>query len=431
MPSKINRVSFKQYVMPAACIVLALSGCSAPRIHPIYDQIDTEKKSLPDKVSAESLSLSGGFLRTEMIVELLSDRNLTMLEVTPVRSASDPQLARLAWDEREWSMPVALFKFVQLRLAAKGDATCIPDEKLPPRLRAVLVHPPIVAGTCLSMSISPVSSARHAIRLRKREGEMAYDRWELVDTASNRVEAFMSTSAPELRDGPNRDLWQFDNRYPHTNLLRLVDRSDAAQAPLGRFYMKRVVTASADPDPQLSGKSGPDMPVSTRWVAYPKPKSGFLDSEDWPKAVAEARTTGWGYYQRDLLERASGVRWNLNLAQVKMVNTGFDRLSYKVEAGDRGFYVSPASFDPEKRYWLSHYDAKGQLLWQVFVPRVTYQSGRRSCSGDFTLARATPEEIVFQRNCYASDDVEGMQQVEERVFKKKDIAAQLGRPNLN
>ncbi|MDM5180117.1 hypothetical protein PO883_23310 [Massilia sp. DJPM01] len=294
MPSKINRVSFKQCVMPAACIVLALSGCSTPKIHPIYDQIDKEKTGLPANVSTESLSLSGGFLRAPWIVELLSDRNLKMLEVTPVRSTYDPQLAALAWDEHEWTMPVALFKFVQFRLSVNGNVTCIPDEKLPSGLRRAIERPPIAPGTCLSMVISPVSTARHAIRLRKREGDMAYDRWELVDTANNRTEAFMSTSEPPLQQRPGRDLWQFDNRMPHTNLLGLVDRSDATQAPSERFYMKRVVAASAHPDPQISGKTGPEVPVLMRRVLYPKPKTGFFDSKDWPKAVTEARTTGVG-----------------------------------------------------------------------------------------------------------------------------------------
>ncbi|MDM5180118.1 hypothetical protein PO883_23315 [Massilia sp. DJPM01] len=134
-----------------------------------------------------------------------------------------------------------------------------------------------------------------------------------------------------------------------------------------------------------------------------------------------------------MLEQASGVRWNLNLnlppSDVHI--SSIDSPRFNVEAGDRGFYVSPDTYDPQKRQWLSHYDAKGQLLWQIFAPRIAYQSEHRTCSGHFKLARATHEEIVFQRNCYASDDVEGNQQVEERFIKKKDIAAQLGRPNLN
>ncbi|NHZ78730.1 hypothetical protein F2P44_05480 [Massilia sp. CCM 8695] len=429
MPSTFNQFISGAGLMPVACVVFALGGCSTPKIDPIYDQIDKEKLALPGKVSTESLSLSAGFLRAPWIVELLSDRNVKMLEVTPVRSTRDAQLARLAFDEGEWTMPVALFKFVQFRLALSGDATCIPDEKLRSGLRSALQSPPIAPGTCLSMVISPVSTARHAIRLRKREGGMAYDRWELVDTISSRTEAFMSTGESPLWQWPGRDLRQFDKREPHTNLLRLIDRSDTTQAPSDRFYVKRVVAASAHPDPQISGKTGADVPVSMRRVVYQKPKIGFLSSEDWPKAVTEARTKGWGYYQRDLLEQACGARWNLSLAQFETGRSTSDRITFKVEAGDRGFYVSPDTFDPQKREWLSHYDAKGQLLWQVFVPRVT--SEHRSCSGHFKLARATHEEIVFDRNCYASGDDEGFQQVEELFIKKKDIAAQLGRPNLN
>ncbi|NHZ96546.1 hypothetical protein [Massilia sp. CCM 8734] len=430
--STINSFGLAARLPLLASLCLALAACSTPRTPVVWIQIEKEKTTLPDGIAVESLSVSGDFLRAPWIIELLSDRNLKMLEIQPARSGYDPQLAALTYGESTWHMPVALFKFVQLRLAPKGDPSCLDDAKLPSELSRAIERPPVVADTCLAMMISPVSTATHSIRLRERDGDMRFNRWELVEAAGNKVLASLSTDNTSVTRGPGTELRLFDSRAPHTALLALANRSDASGPPSDRFYMKRIVVASAHPDPQLSGKSGADVPVSTRRLFYTKPKTGFLSSEDWPKAVTEARTTGWGDHHGDLLEQASGVRWNLDLSIAPEVpGSHIERPQFHVEAGDRGFYVRPDIFDPAKRHWLSRYDAQGKLLWQVFVVRTGYRAEDNDCSGKFELARATPQEIVFQRNCYGAGDVAGLQRVEELFIKKRDIAVQLGRTKLN
>lgn len=234
---------------PRLCLVLlsfalALGACQKPAaakrdtLWPVaVAHYAKEQPLLPEKVTTPSLRIDGGGLNEQWIIDLLRDRHLDMIEFSPVPSKQNPGSTRLAYQSYEqgtpgeWHYPIPPGHVAQLRWSHDGDPHCLTDEQLPLRIRHLIRSEPALPDSCLSIQISPTSSARIHLRHDPHSPLGApFARWVLFDTISQTVIAALTTL--DEANSPRRSVhFQGQRDTPYVALAALIDNRDAPRSP--------------------------------------------------------------------------------------------------------------------------------------------------------------------------------------------------------
>jgi hypothetical protein len=381
-----------------AWMVAGLAGCAhydeqaALQARAVERQNELEAPNLVKKIPAETFRLDLAVLNLSWLIEMLSQRNVQMIEIVPGPVYGDPQLSFIAstddWPPVGWRIPVARYMFVQLRLSSRGDPSCVQEGSVPGMMP---YHEPLHPQTCLSMKISPTSVAQFRIRyLTAQEAGGPYARWAMVDSQTGATVASLPTvDSPSRGTGLSRS-FVADSRMPYVTLLRLIDNRDAPRAAPYRSYFD--LSVQAEPSPARLGELDPSPEVDSTYqlvkdteVAGPAGYGAF--DEKWRKAVADAEQTGWGYEDGFVVDQRLGVRHRLTFANESV---------YKILAADRGFYVFPWDWSDAGTHRLARYDLSGRLEWKVGVRSPAQADGSTKCSiGPFAI-RSEPDALVLE-----------------------------------
>jgi hypothetical protein len=344
---------------------------------------------LPSSAMAESLRLDAPGLQPGWILDLLS-RNVEMVEIIPTPLPNDPQLAMLASGAGEfWTVPVATFKFVQLRLSSDGDPTCVPDRELHQQIRTRLRRQPFRPDTCLAMAFSSISEARFRIQYAAHPRGAPTGRWELFDSSRSVILGSLST-VDDPQKPARTSSFKGQANAPFATLAALVDNRDAPRRPPFRLYHARPVRATPPPvPPEWLPADTPAVTGTFHIRPYTEPETRALFRTDWAKAVEEADRTGWGHADSNaLLDQRNGTLIHLTFEDGSASNA--------IVAADKGFYVT-GPWRPDTPIWLSRYDAGGQLEWVVVVHVPDLPSKFGPC-GQVVL-EASSEHLTLARNC--------------------------------
>ncbi|MFM9899456.1 MAG: hypothetical protein ACKVOT_00420 [Polaromonas sp.] len=390
-----------------------------------------EMSLLPKKVAAETLRIDGAGLRAEWLLDLLSERNVQMVEISPTPSRIDPQRTRLArtgrgQDAGAWLYPVASYMFVQLRLSNDGDSTCVADKNLPSDMQGRIRRSPFLPNTCLSLTISPKSTARFHLRYNpNHELGAPFSKWELFDHLAGTLVGSLTTS--DESDSPviSRDFRVEDNE-PYVALAALVDNRDAPRLPPYKVYQNRNVRATQHPFGSDPARKVPLVKSTARFVNYTNKEFQLVFGEQWERALDEARGSGWGNYGQQLVDQQNGVVLRLLFGQNIYV---YER------AADAGFYVFSGNWLYDQNNWLNRYDANGTLIWQITVTPPSASEADAVCSPIHVQAvRTTSDELILEERCKnpakdkGSNNAGEYEPVRQIVVKKRDIEAALASP---
>ncbi len=379
------------------CLV-GLNGCGTGGVFEsdiikVSRQNELDMRGLPINIQADTLRLDSTALEINWLLEMLSRKNVQMIELVPRASATDPHrsyLASCGWMCPGWSMPVASYMFVQLRLSNHGDESCLPDSDLgyiAERLRNAPFHP----GTCLSMKTSLKSEARYRLRyVPKNESRTRFARWEMLDTQSGMVLASLST-ADEPGQAAITSQFQAQSNTPFVTLALLVDNRSAPRSQPYQIYLEQFVPAK--PQPFGSGAPEPVGQVASRYqfaeLTHEEARAAYSAwSEKWARAIQEAERTGWGYDDATLVDQSRGVRLRLH------TDSG-----PRILAGDAGFYVLPPWWADQDRNWVAYYDAQGRMAWKVWVMRPVGADDSTTCRVGPSHVKTNDDEIILEGYC--------------------------------
>lgn len=347
-------------------LALSLLGCRSTVSYAEKDAIDvghqnaSESAGLPKVIPADTLRLDSPTLEVPWLLELLSQRNVQMIEVAPQPLPNDPQLSRIApgpWGGTPWDMAIAPYMFVQLRLSKYGDESCS-TENVPNQNAFLRLHP----ETCLSVKTSLKSIARYRLRyVDKKESGGPYARWAMIDTKTDSTLASLPTvDKPGWASRTSR--FQSGSNVPFITLVRLVDNSASPRSAPYLAYLQKSVTANIRPSEVYFPEPNAQVRSSYQFVDYSQNQFRSMRQEwqvEWKQAVGEAERTSWGhYYGSELIDQSLGT--------VISFRTGSD-LASTVRVADHGFYVFPYNWKETDRNWLARYDSRGQFEWMTWI----------------------------------------------------------------
>lgn len=383
------------------CLLLGIAGCAHRAQRPADSAIEKaiaqsylEMKDLPAKVPADSIRLDAAGLQADWLVELFR-RNVGLIEIAPRPLPNDPQLSLVApasYGVKAWTMPVAAFMFVQLRLSRDGDPSCVHQSDLHYDLQGIR-RMPFRPDTCLAVTISPKSQARFHLRhVAAHPWGPPFAKWELFDTKESVTLAALTTIDPADRPARTSAFNHRSGNAPYVNLAFLVDNSSGV-ATSAQIYQRRSVAASSPP-PLASPQLPPNIPLVTgAWRANIYQQADFraVFNRSFESAVDEADRTGWGHSREGLIDARQRALLQLEFPGERQGRRAF--------AADRGFYVMPAQWRRDHPIWLSRYSAAGQLQWTVGVSTPDMPADRPNC-GDATV-ETDADSIVLVSPCLA------------------------------
>lgn len=386
---------------------------------------EKEMPLLPKKIAAETLRINGAGLKAAWLLDLLSERNVQMVEISPTPSIIDPQRTRLAWtgsgqDAGAWLYPVAPYMFVQLRLSHDGDVTCVADKELPSDMRGRIRRSPFLPNTCLSITISPKSTARFHLRYNpNHEQGTPFAKWELFDHLAGTVVASLTTA-----DEPNMPTHTSEfsvTQYSYVALAALVDNRDAPRSPPYQVYQNRNVRATQHPFGSDRARKVPLVRSTSQVVEYTKKDARLAFESNWEHALDEAKLSGWGNYFNQLVDQQNGLVLRLLFGQ--------DIYVYE-RAGDAGFYVFSPNWNDDQNNWLTRYDAQGNFIWEITVTPPVHSEAEDDCGPSFVRAlHTTSDELILEGRCKGRGPLNlGDDQVRKIFVNKREIEAALASP---
>lgn len=413
--------------LAALGLLISCGHSQSPWSRAIVQQ-EKEKPLLPRFIPAETLKIDGSGLRAAWLLDLLSERNVQMVEISPTPSLIDPQRSRLAFngsgqDAGEWLYSVASYMFVQLRLSRDGDGTCIADKDLPSDMQYRIRRSPFLPNTCLSLTISPKSAARFHLRYNSNhELGAPFAKWEIFDHGSGQLVAALTTAdQPNL---PSRSSsFSLETSPPYVGLATLIDNRDAPRSPPYQVYQNRNVRATQHPFGSDPARKVPHVKSTSRIVEYTEKEANLVFGWQWERALDEAKLSKWGNYFQQLVDQQSGAVLRLLFDQ---------NYSYEVRAADAGFYVFSSNWEHDHNNWLTRYDAQGRLIWEMTIKPPADSEADVGCGPSNVYSmHTTSDELILEGRCkYAAKgrgpyNAGDHQQVRQIIVKKRDIEAAL------
>lgn len=346
-------------------------------------------------------------IKKRIILQLLAERKLTFLEFK-VQQFKDGK-ERIAYKDGDadshWLTNRPIGSFVRIELGKTGDLAC-GDAAIWNGVDRDIVRPPFLHDTCLKVSYSDTPTARFVIRhnagTHPVNPKFAY--WQLVDQKNNTVLAQLTTSDQSTfatsvlggiaRDGENPET---DCRAPHKILVDHLLGQDQSQKAHPQVLRVVKVRASALPDELLQAHAVfPRLKPSIEVTGIDQSDWRAADARQWPDAVAQARKTGWGAYNSQLLD------WkNRQLISLTVTKNPSDPRRWTTSAGDDGFWVrsTRVSWDEEGKNLLAHYAADGHLRWAALVDASNLPVVEGSCEMVPHSMQFSRQDISFFKQC--------------------------------
>jgi hypothetical protein len=387
-----------------------------------------EMPLLPKKIAAETLRIDGSGLQAAWVLDLLSERNVQMVEISPTPSRVDPQRTVLAPNAEHagvWLYPVAPYMFVQLRLSHDGDSTCVADKDLPYDMQGQIRRAPFLPNTCLSLTISPKSTARFHLRYNpNHERGAPFAKWEIFDHLAGTVVGSLTTAdEPNM---PTRTSQFSVTQYSYVALAALVDNRDAPRSPPYQIYQYRDVRPMQYPRDPDSAQTKSNVSSTSQIVEYTDEESKSVFGWNWERALDEAKLSGWGIYDRQLVDQQNGAILRLRFEE---------KFRYEAYAADAGFYVLSSHWKVGRDNWLSRYDPQGKLIWEITIaPPNNFDTDADCGFVGVRTVHATSDELILEGSCSVAGKAREFynptrrHQVRKIIVKKRDIEAALASP---
>jgi len=319
-------------------------------------------------VAVESLLIESGRVEERKLAELLGSRGLKFVELR-ARAGQD-------WRTKQKTYGVDAFngdstmhfgvapgvKIVRVGLARKGDAACTKQDIW--GSRDFTGRPPIAPDACLRVDFEEQSRASHALRALPAEGHPGFIKWSLVEQASGKVFAGLTSSDDALHPSMQGGGGEAEQkaiaddivhcRSPHFSLMNLVygpARKPDERLSLGEQLVTLDIEA-AEPDNTGSWEAldVPEQAVSD-WSRGESARHGPA----WKDAFRIAQQSGWAGYADGVIDFKAGV-----VAAPRL--RARPGLRAEMRGSNQGFMAAWSS--GPNNLALAQFGTDGRLLWK-------------------------------------------------------------------
>lgn len=327
-----------------------------------------ELKQISAPVSVDSLLIESGIVDASKLRELLGARGLKFVELQ-ARSGkvggtkeNTYGVDAFSGDQTSHFEVAPGVKIVRVALTREGDKACTTEQIL--GLQAFRGYAPTAPNACPRVDLDTHSRASHALRALPPNGSRSLIKWALVEQATGKVLASLSSSdsplGPSRQGGGAKDEQKFIDddeihcRSPHFSLMNLVygpPRKQDERLTLGQ----RPVTLDFD-------AAQPDKPATWEAVGAPEEAVGDWSTREaarhgpaWKAAYHAAEQSGWAGYEQGVIDFKTGVILRPRRLAEPNRNT--------VVRGSNHGFMAAWSIGPNSLA-LAHFGLDGRLLWK-------------------------------------------------------------------
>lgn len=358
-----------------------------------------------------------GALRKRHILTLFAHRNLKFVELRVQQRPNGK--VEIAYPDGEgesgWGVSLPVGSFVRLELSREGDSRCLAETALPYGLNEKFNAPPFLPDTCLAATYSSVPTAGYAIAFADApEGtHSGFVNWQLTDTKNNAVLARLTDVRPDpwVSSGPDLSIDQtnLDNSCGarHTALVNRIRA--VSGAPFHPQVLVRTVVVAKQSPRQLNER------VQDFSALHPTAELFSMDDQEhskvmnpwsiraeWPRAISEAKDSGFASYDHELVDWQSKTLYRLQ-------TEGIQDKVYPWEAHPwrNGFLVWSGNTDwtSGAPQLLAFYSKSGELEWAKQIKVAKLPFSEYNCTGSPRAIQSFERSVKFYQSCrVASSD---------------------------
>lgn len=348
-------------------------------------------------------------LRLRHILTLFTQRNLKFVELmVQQRPNGKVEIAYPDGDGGGWGVSLPVGSFVRLELSRDGDSRCLAEAALPYGLQGKFNAPPFLPDTCLAVTYSSVPTARYSIAFANppQGASKGFVNWQLTDRKNNTVLASLTDVRPDpwVNSGSDlsRDQKNLDNSCGARHTA-LVNRLSAVNgAPLNPQILARTV-AVAKQSPKRLMESVLDFKVihpiaelfSMNDQEYSKVMNPWSIRAEWPRAISEAKDSGFASYDHELVDWESKTLYRLQ-------TEGNQSEVYPWEARPwgNGFLVWSGNTDwSSGAQLLAFYSKSGELEWAKQIKAEKLPFSEYTCTGSPRAIQSFERSVKFYKSC--------------------------------
>jgi hypothetical protein len=350
-------------------------------------------------------------LRKRHILTLFTHRKLKFVELMVQQRPNGT--VEIAYPDGEsgggWGVSLPVGSFVRLELSREGDSRCLADTALPYGLNGRINAPPFLPDTCLAATYSSVTTARYSIAFANlpQGASEGLIKWQLTDRKNNTVLASLTDVRPDPWVSSGSDLSTDQKEMDKSCGARhtaLVDRLRGVNgAPLHPQVLARTVVV-AKQSPKRLNESVLDLKVvhpsfelfSMDDQEYSKVMNPWSIPAEWPRAINEAKSSGFASYDRELVDWESRSLYRLQIGG----NLG-EAYPWQSHPFGNGFLVWSGNTDWSSgaSQLLAFYSKSGVLEWAKQIKVEKFPSSEYTCSGAPRSVQSSERSVKFYQGC--------------------------------
>jgi hypothetical protein len=350
-------------------------------------------------------------LRQRHILTLFTHRNLKFVELM-VQQRPDGKV-QIAYPDGEgesgWGVELPVGSFVRLELSREGDSRCLTETALPFGLKGKFTVPPFLPDTCLAATYSNVPTARYSISFANlpQGASKGSGNWQLKDREKNTALASLTDVPPNPWVQSGWDLSTDQTKPGQTCGSRhtaLVDRLWAVnRAPLQAQLLARTVVI-AKQSPKRLNERVLDFKVihpnaelfSMDDNEYSKVMNPWSIPAEWPRAISQAKDSGFAPYDRELVDWESKTIYRLQTE-----GSQGEVYPWETHPWGNGFLVWSGNTDWSSGapQLLAFYSKSGELEWAKQIKVENFQTSEYTCKGSPRAVQSSERSMKFYQGC--------------------------------
>ena len=319
-------------------------------------------------VSVESLLIESGIVEASKLRELLGRRGLKFVELRAhavqdgLTKENTYGVVAFRGDQSSFFGVARDVKIVRVGLSRKGDAACTSEDILD--LRSFPGAPPTAPDACLRVDFDEQSRASHALRALPAASDPAFIKWALVEQASGKVLASLTSSDDALHPSRQGGGEEYEHkaiaddivhcRSPHFSLMNLVygrEQQPDERLSLGQQQVRLDIAATEPGDPLAWDTVAAREEAVDHWEYMESARHGPA----WQDAYRIAAQSGWAGYEEGLIDFKAGVI----VVPRPLVKPD---LRVRIRGTQQGFMAAWSSGN--NRVALAQFGLDGRLSWK-------------------------------------------------------------------